>query len=159
MLELASYNVETPHGVFLVLFSRIGIHEIYFPGSRPDHEYPQGDLPWPRFKEDLNRYFAGEAINWNPYPLDCTGYRLFTSRLLDEVRRIPHGLVCTYRDVAARAGSPLAWRAAGQALKANRHPIVVPCHRVISSGGGLGGFSGPPGWKKMLLDLEGAPVK
>jgi len=70
------------------------------------------------------------------------------------VSRIPHGEVRTYREIAALAGSPLAWRAAGQALKVNRHPIIVPCHRVIGSGGKIGGFSGPPGWKKMLLKLE-----
>lgn len=39
-------------------------------------------------------------------------------------------------------------------MKVNRHPIIVPCHRVIGSGGKIGGFSGPPGWKKMLLELE-----
>lgn len=154
MTELYCDRINTPWGVFSVLFGENGIFRLYFPGREPEHKYPFGRLPWEGLADDLNRYLAGEIVNWDQYPLDTSGYRPFTEALLGEVRRIPYGQTCTYRDVAERAGSPRGWRAAGQALKVNRHPILVPCHRVVGTGGGLGGFSGPPGWKQMLLDLE-----
>lgn len=156
MPEINCDRVDTPKGVFLIHFSIEGIYEIFFPGSLPAQQYPQRQLAWSQFSDDLNRYLQGEEIDWSQYPLDCTGYRSFTAVLLGEVARIPYGQVCTYREAAERAGSPLAWRAAGQALSINRHPIIVPCHRVIGSDGKPGGFSGPPGWKQMLLELEGA---
>ncbi len=158
MTELHQDWIDTPKGVFLIRFSSKGIYEIYFPGSGSDQEYPLCSLPWPGFAADLKRYLAGDIVDWTDYPLDRCGYRPFTDRLLGEVSRIPHGQVCTYREAAERAGSPLAWRAAGQALKANRHPILVPCHRVIGSNKKIGGFSGPPGWKQMLLELEGVLI-
>jgi methylated-DNA-[protein]-cysteine S-methyltransferase len=63
--------------------------------------------------------------------------------------------VSTYRDVAAAAGSPRAYRAAGNALGSNPIPIVVPCHRVLHAGGGLGGYTGGLDRKRHLLRLEG----
>jgi len=152
--ELFCDRIDTPKGVFLILFHSSGIYRVYFPGREPEGRYPEARVPWDTLPEDLNRYFAGEEVDWAQYPLDTSGYRPFTAKLLEVVRRLPHGRVCTYRDAAEQAGSPRAWRAAGQALKANRHPLLVPCHRVVASGGKLGGFSGPPGWKQMLLDIE-----
>ena len=69
--------------------------------------------------------------------------------------RIGYGEVATYSEVAARAGSPRAVRAAGNALGANPIPIVVPCHRVLRTGGGLGGYGGGLERKQFLLRLEG----
>lgn len=156
MVDYYLDQVTTTKGLFTLLFSESGIFELFFPGAKPDKEYSQKALPWPGLAEDLNRYLAGEIVDWTKYPLDLKGYPPFIGAVLNEVSRIPYGSVITYREAAERAGSPLAWRAAGQALKANRHPVIVPCHRVIGSGGKMGGFSGPPGWKKMLLELEGA---
>jgi methylated-DNA-[protein]-cysteine S-methyltransferase len=68
--------------------------------------------------------------------------------------RIPYGDAATYSEVAARAGSPRAMRAAGNALGRNPIPIVVPCHRVLRTGGGLGGYGGGLDRKRYLLDLE-----
>lgn len=147
-------RIDTPKGVFLILFHPGGISRIYFPGRGPQESYPFRKLPWSSLAGDLNRYLAGEVVDWTGYPLDDSAYSSFTARLLNEIRHIPYGRVWTYREAAERAGSPKAWRAAGQALKANRHPILVPCHRVVASGGKPGGFSGPPGWKEMLLELE-----
>ncbi len=155
MAELFLSELETPRGVFLLLSHRGGIYELFFPGSAPGARYPGGALPWPSLEEDLNRYLNGERVPWDGYPLDMSGYPPFTRRLLEAVRKIPYGSVCSYRAAAERAGSPLAWRAAGQALSVNRHPLLVPCHRVIRSDGSCGGFSGPKGWKQMLLQLEG----
>lgn len=149
-------RVPTPRGDFTIIFNERGIFEILFPGRTPSDKFSRHPLPWPLLDADFNRYLGGDAVDWGRYPLDCSGYSPFTAALLEEVRRIPFGRVCTYREVAERAGSPLAWRAAGQALKRNRHPVIVPCHRVIGSGGRAGGFSGPPGWKRLLLEVEGA---
>ncbi|MDW7738685.1 MAG: MGMT family protein [Bacillota bacterium] len=154
MNQLYMDQIDTPKGVFLIVFSESGIYELLFPGSELDIEYPQRDNPWPELKDDLENYFKGEKVDWNRYPLDCSGYPPFFESVLEHVRQIPSGEVITYKKVAELAGSPKAARAAGQALKSNRHPIIVPCHRVVGSSGKLGGFSGPEGWKKMLLDLE-----
>ncbi len=149
-------RIATPKGVFLIHFSNKGIYEIHFPGRIPKQDYPQQKMPWLQLAEDLKDYLAGQKTDWTKYPLDTSGYRPFTEALLEQVRQVPHGQVLTYREAAEKAGFPKAWRAAGQALKANRHPIIVPCHRIVAAGGKLGGFSGPEGWKQMLLELEGA---
>jgi len=147
--------VETSKGEFIIIFNKTGIYEVLFPGRTPAKKNERAKLPWPDLSVDLKRYFRGEAVDWSGYPLDNSGYGRFTAALLKEVSKIPRGRTCSYREAAELAGSPLAWRAAGQALAANRHPIIVPCHRVIGSNRKLGGFSGPAGWKEMLLKLEG----
>lgn len=148
-------TLDTPKGKFIITFSESGIYEIHFPGQALSDKAEMAKLPWSKLADDFKRYFKGEAIDWTEYPLDYRGYGRFTAALLKEVSKIPRGRTCSYREAAELAGSPLAWRAAGQALAANRHPIIVPCHRVIGSNGKLGGFSGPAGWKEMLLQLEG----
>jgi methylated-DNA-[protein]-cysteine S-methyltransferase len=70
---------------------------------------------------------------------------------------IPYGGSLSYAEVAAEAGSPRGARAAGNALGANPIPIVIPCHRVLHSGGGIGGYGGGLDRKRYLLELEGAP--
>ncbi|MGM0651275.1 MAG: methylated-DNA--[protein]-cysteine S-methyltransferase [Bacillota bacterium] len=146
----------TSEGKFIIIFNKNGLYEILFPGKKLEVKAEPAKLPWLKLGDDLKRYFEGEAVDWSGYALDHSGYGRFTAVLLNEVSKIPYGQVCSYREAAERAGSPLAWRAAGQALAANRHPIIVPCHRVIGSDGRIGGFSGPAGWKEMLLKLEGA---
>ena len=76
--------------------------------------------------------------------------------MLRATSEIPYGETASYRDVATRAGSPNAVRAAGTALATNPLPIVVPCHRVLRTGGGLGGYGGGLPMKQQLLTLEGA---
>jgi O-6-methylguanine DNA methyltransferase len=67
---------------------------------------------------------------------------------------IPLGEVRTYKWVAKKIGQPKAYRAVGQVLKNNPWPLVIPCHRVIASGGKIGGYAWGRKNKKMLLDLE-----
>jgi methylated-DNA-[protein]-cysteine S-methyltransferase len=74
--------------------------------------------------------------------------------VLKATARIPYGGASTYREMAARAGSERGARAAGNALGANPIPIVVPCHRVLRSGGALGGYGGGVARKRLLLELE-----
>jgi methylated-DNA-[protein]-cysteine S-methyltransferase len=75
--------------------------------------------------------------------------------VLQATARIPFGQVSSYAGVAAQAGSPRGYRAAGNALGSNPIPIIVPCHRVLHSGGGLGGYTGGVERKRALLEVEG----
>ena len=74
---------------------------------------------------------------------------------VDEAK-IPYGRTSTYMEMATRAGNRKAYRAAGNALGSNPIPVIVPCHRVLATGGGLGGYGGGVDVKERLLHLEGA---
>ena len=102
-------------------------------------------------KLDLDRYFKGERVEFNRYNVDLSSCSDFTKRVLEEVRKIPYGEVRTYKDIAEKIGT--GYRAVGQALKKNPTPIIIPCHRVVSTKG-LGGFSAGVEIKKELLKLE-----
>jgi O-6-methylguanine DNA methyltransferase len=78
----------------------------------------------------------------------------FTSEVLATVGRIPWGTVSSYAAVAESSGHEGAYRAVGGAVGRNPVPLVIPCHRVVRSDGGTGGWSGAPGWKEWLLELE-----
>jgi methylated-DNA-[protein]-cysteine S-methyltransferase len=111
-------------------------------------------------RRELEEYFEGRRTVFD-LPLDLALVRGdFGRRVLLAATRIPFGQVQTYRDVATRAGSAGAVRAAGNALGANPVPIVVPCHRVLRTGGGLGGYTGGLHRKERLLRTEGVlPAK
>lgn len=81
----------------------------------------------------------------------------FSARVLSVVRRIPPGRVATYGDVAALAGRLRAWRAVGNIMRSCGR-LDVPCHRVIASGGRLGGYDGNEAMKRALLIAEGVAV-
>lgn len=81
--------------------------------------------------------------------------KTFTQKVYAVVLRIPLGEVRSYKWVAGQAGKPGAARAVGQALKRNPYPLLIPCHRVISSDGSVGGYSGGgPRMKRKLIELE-----
>jgi methylated-DNA-[protein]-cysteine S-methyltransferase len=105
-------------------------------------------------RRELEQYFAGRRQLFE-LPLDWRLARGFGRRVLEATARIPFGSVSTYKQVAAEAGSPRGSRAAGNALGANPLPIVVPCHRVLHSTGGLGGYTGGLERKQLLLGVEG----
>ena len=107
-----------------------------------------GDLPL-----RLKRYFDGEAVIFTD-KLDFGGATVFEKSVWDITRSIPYGETRSYRWVANRVGKPNAARAVGQAMARNRIPIIVPCHRVVSSNGDLGGFGGGLELKRRLLELE-----
>ncbi len=106
-------------------------------------------------RRELDEYFAGRRTRFD-VPLDLSLVRgPFGRRVLQATAAIPFGEVRTYRDVATEAGSAGAVRAAGNALGANPIPIIVPCHRVLRTGGGLGGYTGGLERKERLLGVEG----
>jgi methylated-DNA-[protein]-cysteine S-methyltransferase len=105
----------------------------------------------------LQAYFAGEPQGFGDVRVEVDGRSTFQRRVIEACRRVPFGTTISYGQLAARAGSPRAARAVGNCMAANRAPIIIPCHRVVGSGGRLGGFSGPGGLrlKRRLLRLEG----
>jgi len=119
-----------------------------------------GDVPLLRtaslddVRRALERYFAGKRLDFD-IPVDLSDLPAFQQRVLDATARIPAGRVATYSEVAARAGSPRASRAAGNALHVNPVAIVVPCHRVLRADGSLGGYGGGVRIKEWLLAHEG----
>jgi len=104
---------------------------------------------------DLRRYFDGQPVDLAMYPVDVAGLPPFHRRALLAARRISYGQVRTYGWLAKHAGRPRAARAAGQAMRTNPLPLVIPCHRVVGAGGALTGFGGGLALKRALLQLEG----
>ena len=104
-------------------------------------------------RRELEQYFAGKRDRFE-VPLDWELTRGFGRRVLQATARIPFGSSTTYQRVATDAGSPRGYRAAGNALGANPIPIIVPCHRVLHSTGGLGGYTGGLERKRLLLAIE-----
>jgi O-6-methylguanine DNA methyltransferase len=105
-----------------------------------------------RLEVQLGEYFAGQRREFD-LPLDIPGSP-FQERVWAELRRIPYGTTISYRELAARVEAGSGFRAVGRANGANRVAIVVPCHRVVAAGGGLGGYGGGLDAKARLLDLE-----
>ena len=109
-----------------------------------------GDLP-----EKLSRYFERERTDFSCVPVDLSGCGAFHAAALLAARTIPYGKIVSYGDLARMAGRQNAARAAGTAMANNSTPVIVPCHRVVASGGRLGGFSSGLEWKRELLSIEG----
>jgi methylated-DNA-[protein]-cysteine S-methyltransferase len=106
-------------------------------------------------RRELDEYFEGRRRRFE-LKLDWRLTRGFHRRVLRATADLDYGETASYAQVAGLAGSPRAYRAAGNALHSNPLPIVVPCHRVLHSGGGLGGYGGGLDAKRYLLQLERA---
>jgi methylated-DNA-[protein]-cysteine S-methyltransferase len=106
---------------------------------------------------DLQRYFAGEEIDFSDIDVDLSGVPPFYVRVYAIARGIGWSETATYGELAARAGSPGAARGVGQALSRNPVTVIIPCHRILASGNKVGGFSAFGGAvsKERLLALEG----
>ena len=166
LLDVAFATAPSPFGDLLVATTRRGLVRLAYPNEPVDEVLTElsGSVS-PRVLEapgrldevrrELEEYFEGERQRFD-LRVDLSLTRGFTTRVLRAAARIPFGKVSTYREVAGRAGSPRGSRAAGNALGSNPIPIVVPCHRVLLTGGGLGGYTGGVERKRFLLSLEGA---
>lgn len=104
-------------------------------------------------RQEIAEYLAGERTYF-AVPVDLSQVPGFERRALDEAAAIPYGEVRTYKWIADRLGSPDAARAVGSAMAGNPAPILVPCHRVVRTDGGLGGYSFGLFRKEVLLNLE-----
>ena len=107
-----------------------------------------GDLP-----RRINKYLSGEPLIFNE-ALDIRSATSFQQQVWQTLCKVPYGQTRSYHWLACEVGRPNAARAVGQALAANPLPIIVPCHRVITSQGKLGGFAGGLALKRHLLKLE-----
>ncbi len=106
--------------------------------------------------DQLARYFNGKLAKFS-VPLDQIGSP-FQQRVWKELVKIPYGSTITYKQLARRVGVPRGFRAVGRANGSNPLPIIIPCHRVISHDGSLGGYSSGIKTKEFLLRLEGAII-
>lgn len=103
--------------------------------------------------ERLKSYFSGRRVNLSD-ELDLSGATNFQCEVYKICRLIPYGETRSYGWLAEQMQMPRAARAVGQALGKNPLPVIVPCHRVVASNGGLGGFTGGLETKRRLLDME-----
>ena len=158
--KLFTISVPTSIGRFQLVASSLGLRAVHWP-SQPFPLEPQASgLKPPGFLKTTARqladYLAGQRAHFTA-PLDLSPLSPFARSVLRALSRIPHGQSITYSQLAKRIGKPAATRAVGGVLARNPLPIIIPCHRVISSDGSLGGFSAPGGvtLKRRLLTLEG----
>ena len=110
----------------------------------------------PELRQRLQNYTAGEHDDFLDISIQIHHETIFQKKVRKQTRLIPYGHQSSYMEVAKQAGSPKAARAVGTVMRKNPIPIIMPCHRVISSDGSLGGFSAPTGTqlKKKLIELE-----
>jgi methylated-DNA-[protein]-cysteine S-methyltransferase len=148
---------DTPIGSLLIAGDENAIHLIAFPEAGKPHEpragwTESGADPLSEAVRQLREYFAGKRRDFD-LPLAPEG-TTFQRRVWRELQAIPYGETISYGELARRVGNPKASRAVGSANGKNQIPIVIPCHRVIASDGGLGGFGGGLPVKEKLLALE-----
>lgn len=124
--------------------------EIHWIGDTVSDSASFGDLP-----DRIRRYFAGEEVSFSDV-LDLSDGTPFHRAAWLATREIPYGQTQTYGWLAENIGRPGSARAIGRAMGANPVPIIVPCHRVVGSDGGLRGFGGGLDLKERMLRLEGA---
>jgi methylated-DNA-[protein]-cysteine S-methyltransferase len=169
LLDVAYATVDAPFGRMLVAATPRGLVRTAFASEDADRvlEELAGRIS-PRVLEaparldgvrrELDEYFEGHRTGFGT-PIDWQLSNGFLLRAREACLAIPYGQVRTYAELAAAAGSPHAVRAAGNAMARNPIPIVVPCHRVLRTGGGLGGYGGGLECKRWLLDLESGRMR
>jgi methylated-DNA-[protein]-cysteine S-methyltransferase len=166
LLDVAYAIVDSPLGPLVAAATPRGLVRLAYTGSRSESEVLEDlaarlsprilEAParLDRARRELDEYFEGERKGFD-LPIDWSLTRGFAGEVLRQTARIGFGKTSTYAEMASRAGSPRAVRAAGNALGANPLPVVVPCHRVLRTGGALGGYTGGIERKQFLLRLEG----
>lgn len=165
LLDVAYGTYDSPLGPLTIFVTPRGLARLSYPGEPVDAQLDQlAAVISPRVmaapqrtdevRRQLDAYFGGTRRDFE-LAIDWRLLRGFRADVLRATARIPFGAVSSYRAIATAAGSPNAYRAAGTALGANPLPIVVPCHRVLHAGGGLGGYAGGLDRKRFLLRLEG----
>ncbi len=166
LADVSYAPVDSPFGTLLLAATRRGLVRLAFPEEDVDSvlerlarrispRIVESSAPLDSVRRELDEYFSGARRRFE-LPLDWALMGPFGRRVLRVTAEIPYGGVLSYSEVAADAGSPRGSRAAGNALGSNPIPIVIPCHRVLRSGGALGGYGGGLERKRWLLELEGA---
>jgi methylated-DNA-[protein]-cysteine S-methyltransferase len=166
LADVSYAPVDSPFGEMLVAVTDRGVVRLAFPEEDDDAvletlarrispRIVEAPAPPDAVARELDEYFSGRRREFE-LALDWTLIGPFGRRVLHVTSEIPYGGVLSYAEVAAEAGSPRGSRAAGNALGSNPIPIVIPCHRVLRTGGALGGYGGGLDRKRYLLELEGA---
>ena len=165
LAEIAWTVTETPIGRLLLAATDAGLVRVGWAGDDRDAMLEQlATSIGPRIVElpsrldparrQLDEYFEGRRRGFD-LDLDWRLSAGFVRAVLRACNEIPFGETRSYSEMAVAAGSPRAFRAAGSALGANPIPVIVPCHRVLRTGGALGGYGGGLDAKRRLLELEG----
>jgi len=162
-------SLRTPLGTAYVAYSEQGVGNLDLADSDAAYErafrrrFSQPIHRDARPPVDLRKSLTGFFSRKEPFrgSVDLTLVGPFERKVLEELRRIPRGQVRSYRDIASALGHPSASRAVGNACAKNPVPLLIPCHRVVRSDGGLGGYSlrGGPALKHQLLQEEGANLE
>ena len=157
-----SYSqMASPVGTLIFAGAEKGcVEAISFANGKEPMVVPMGaSVEEDNFKEarrQISEYFNGERKTFDfPMRLISKGFR---KRILESLHRIPFGETISYKALGASIGNPKAARAVGGAVGSNPLPIVIPCHRVLATGGGIGGFGGGLAAKRTLLRIEGVQV-
>ena len=158
--------LETPIGWMGVVASDEGVRRLTIPLPTPDEamqgiafEASTAELDndyFAEFEDKLQRLFDGYEVSLEEEDLDLPDAPEFTKAVWKATREIPWGETRSYGDLAAEVGRPRGARAVGQVMASNPVAVLIPCHRVIASDRGLGGYGGHIEMKKRLLKLEGA---
>jgi len=165
LLDVAYASADSPFGPLLLAATPRGVVRIGLPNQDADGlledlaaRVSPRVLEAPAQLDDLRReldlYFEGKLTDFD-LPLDWRLTQGFRRKAQRAIARIPYGQTRSYTEIAARAGNERAVRAAGTACGTNPLPIVVPCHRVLRTGGALGGYGGGLPMKEALLRMEG----
>jgi methylated-DNA-[protein]-cysteine S-methyltransferase len=163
-LDIAVGAVESPVGALYVAVTPRGLARVSFASEDRDEVLRElAERLSPRIlasrratdevRHELEEYFEGRRTRFE-IPVDRRLIRGIARDVLRATSRIPFGRTATYTEIAERIGRPRAARAVGNALGSNPIPIVIPCHRVLRSGGALGGYGGGVPRKQHLLALE-----
>ena len=164
LLDVAYASADSPFGTLLLAQTPRGLVRVGLPNQEPDALLAElATKISPRVLEaparldearrQLDLYFEGRLREFD-LPLDWRLSAGFRRRALRAIDRIPYGRTRSYAEIARSAGNERAVRAAGTACGSNPIPIVVPCHRVLRSGGALGGYGGGLPMKEALLRME-----
>lgn len=142
-LTLGHQNEQTVRAHFISPFDGVSIE-------------PKNIDWYPDLKHRLEQYSAGVTVGFEDVNLRLPQLTEFQRQVLNATRSMPYGSTMTYGELALAAGFPRAARAVGTVMSSNRFPVLIPCHRVVGSGGGLGGYSAPQGvnLKQRLLQME-----
>ena len=173
MQKVTKYTIfQTKWGYFGLAGTESGLCRTQLPGLNPEKIKTLLLKGLPCFESDKNfcknlqqeiiAYFEGDCVKFSrDIPLILDGLTSFSTSVLKTCREIEIGQTITYGQLAKKAGSPNASRAAGSVLAKNPLPLIIPCHRIIRSDGKIGGFSAPGGIsvKKKLLELECKALK
>jgi methylated-DNA-[protein]-cysteine S-methyltransferase len=165
LVDVAYGTLDSPLGELTVFVTPRGVVRVAFEDEPRDQLLDElagrvsprimaAAKPTDEARRQLEGYLAGQRTAFD-VPFDWSLVRGFAAGVLHATAQVPYGATTTYRAVAAAAGSPNAYRAAGNALGSNPIPIIVPCHRVLHASGGLGGYAGGLERKRTLLRLEG----